>query len=253
MHTINRRVLSTSLALALSVAVASTAAHAQALPDARAVLARYVQVTNAAKLASTPGQRMKGTFEMAAQGLSGQVEGFRDRQGRSLQVINIPGIGELKEGTDTNFKWSMNPIEGPKIIEGKEYLEAREREDPRAAVRDPALVINAVTAGIDTVDKAPCVRLTLTWKSGRTTNECYSQATGYLVSSESTETTSMGKISIKTTYFDYKTFDGITLPTRTVQSATGTEVVLRLTDLVFETIDPARFTLPPEIQTLRKK
>jgi hypothetical protein len=252
MPTITGRALYAGLAFAIATTVASRAADGQT-PDPRAVLARYVQVTNSTKLASTPGQRMKGSFEMAAAGLSGKVEGYRDRQGRSLQVITIPAIGEMKEGTDIDFKWSMNPIEGPKIIEGKEFLEAREREDPRAAVRDPSLVVNAEFVKRDTVDSQSCVRLKLTWKSGRTTNECYSESTGYLVASESVETTSMGQISITTTYHDYKAFDGITLPTRTVQRATGTEVVLRLTELVFETVDPAKFVLPAEIQTLRKK
>src|SRR5690349_7981373 len=83
MKTIHRRGLHTGFALALI----ATSAHGQALPDPRAVLAKYVQATNAAKLATIPGQRMKGTFEMPAQGLSGQVEGYRDRTGRSLQVI----------------------------------------------------------------------------------------------------------------------------------------------------------------------
>jgi hypothetical protein len=253
MHTINGRMLSTSLAFALSTAVASYAAHAQALPDPRAVLARYVQVTNATKLLTSPGQRMKGTFEMPAQGLSGQVEGYRDRQGRSVQVVTLAAIGAMKEGTDIDFKWSMNPIEGPKLIEGKEFIQAREREDPRAAARDPALVVNAVTVRRDSAGGAPCVLLTLTWKSGRSTNECYSESTGYLLSTESKETSAMGEIALKVTYHDYKTFDGITVPTRTVQSATGTEIVLRLTELVFETIDPEKFTLPPEIQALRKK
>jgi hypothetical protein len=240
-------------AVVLAVAALATNSRAQALPDPRAVMARYVQVTNATKLLSLPGQRMKGTFEMPAAGLSGTVEGYRDNQGRSLQVITIPAIGEMKEGTDTSFKWSMNPIEGPKLIEGKEYLEAREREDPRASVRDPALVVNAVAVRRDSVGGEKCVLLTLTWKSGRSTNECYSESSGYLLSSESKETTSMGEIAIKIQYMDYKNFDGITLPTRTIQSATGTEIVLRMTELVFEKIDPAKFVLPPEIQTLRKK
>ena len=253
MSTINGRVLGASLAIALFATVASSVTQAQALPDPRAVLARYVQVTNSSKLLSSPGQRMKGTFEMPAAGLTGQVEGYRDRQGRSLQVVSLPAIGQMKEGTEPDFKWSMDPIQGPKLIEGKEFNEAREREDPRAAVRDPALVVNAVAVRRDSVGGTPCVLLTLTWKSGRSTNECYSESTGYLLSSESKETTSMGDIALKVTYWDYKTFDGITVPTRTVQSATGTEIVLRLTELVFEAIDPARFTLPAEIQALRKK
>jgi hypothetical protein len=253
MHTTIDRVLGKSLTVALSIAVASYAAHAQALPDPRAVLARYVQVTNATKLLSSPGQRMKGTFGMPAAGITGQVEGYRDGQGRSLQVITIPAIGQMKEGSEPDFKWSMDPIQGPKIIEGKEFIEAREREDPRAATRDPALVLNAVAVRRDSVGGAPCVVLTLTWKSGRSTNECYSESTGYLLSSESKETTAMGEIAIRITYMAYKPFDGITVPTRTVQNVAGTELVLEVNELVFEAIDPAKLVLPAEIQTLRKK
>lgn len=253
MHTKTSGMLSRAFAFTLTSTMAAVVAHAQALPDPRAVMAKYVQVTNAAKLASTPGQRMKGTFELPAAGLTGQVEGYRDRSGRSLQVITIAAIGQMKEGTEADFKWSMNPIEGPKLIEGKEFTEAKEREDPRAAVRDPALVVDAVALERTTVDGKACVKLKLSWKSGRSTTECYEDATGYLLSSESTETTSMGQIAIVITYSDYKAFNGITVPTKMVQKASGTEVVLRWTELLFEPVDPAIFALPPEIQALRKK
>jgi hypothetical protein len=200
-----------------------------------------------------PGQRMKGTFEMPSQGIKGEVAGYRDKAGRSLQVVTIPGLGEMKEGTDTSFKWSMNPLEGPKLIEGQEYIEAKEREDPRASLRDPALVVQAETIKRDNADGKPCVQLKLTWKSGRITNECYDEQTGLLLSSESTEKSAMGAMSITSIYSDYKTFEGITVPTKMIQRVSGTELVLTWTELVFETVDPAKFVLPPEIQTLRKK
>ncbi len=231
----------------------AASASAQPLPDPRALLAKYAKATNAAKLVNISGYRVKGTFEYPAAGMTGVLEIFRDSHGRYLQVVNLPGFGEMKEGIDTAFKWSMNAAEGPKVTEGQEFLEARERVDPRASLRDPSLVIGAEAIERTTVDSEPCVRLKLTWKSGRVTNDCYNETTGLLVSSQSTETTSMGKIDVVTIFKDYKTFDGITMSTKVIQRAMNTELVQKMTDVAFESVDPSKFALPPEIQALRKK
>ena len=63
----------------------------------------------------------------------------------------------------------------------------------------------------------------------------------------------MGQIASTTTFSDYKTFEGITLPTKTVQRAVGTEITVRLTEVVFGAVDPAKLAVPPEILALRKK
>ena len=237
--------------LVLLAAVWAPASGAQTA--ARAILARYAEVTNAAKFATLPGHRVKGTFDLPAAGLSGSMEGFSDQAGRAVQIITLPGIGEMKEGVDTAFAWSMNPIEGPKLIEGKEFVENREREDPRAMRRDPAIVIDAQTLGDTTIDGDECVRLKLKWKSGRESTECYSKKSGLLIAADGVETSAMGEIKVSTSYSDYKTFEGITLPTKTVQRAAGTEVTLRITEVVFGAVDPAKLAIPPEIQALRKK
>jgi hypothetical protein len=238
---------------ALVAAIAPILLSAQTLPDARAVLTRYAQATNAAKLATFAGHRVKGTFELPAAGLTGTMEGYSDQLGRSVQIITLAAIGEVKEGVDTAFAWSLDPMQGPKLIEGKEFIESREREDPRAMRRDPALVLQAQTLERTVIDSVPCVKVKLTWKSGRTTTEYFSEKTGLLVQAESTETSSMGDLAVTTSYGDYKTFDGITMPTKTVQKANNTEVTLRLTEVVFGPVDPAKLAIPPEILALRKK
>ena len=242
-----------TLASAATLLAGVAGAQQAALPDARAVLARYAEVTNAAKFASLPGHRVKGTFDLPAAGLTGSMEGYADELGRAVQIITLAGIGEIKEGVDTAFGWSLNPIEGPKLIEGKEFLENREREDPRAMRRDPAVVLEAQAIERTTIDGDACVKVKLKWKSGRETTECYSEKSGLLVSVDGVETSAMGDIAVTTIYSEYKTFEGITLPTKTVQRAAGTEITVRITEVVFGAIDPAKLAIPPEILALRGK
>lgn len=236
-----------------SLSFAQGAGAAGALPDARAVLKRYVDVTGVAKLTSLPGIHMRGTFEVPAGGLSGTMEQFVDKSWRTLQVTVISGIGEMRQGSDSMFAWTVDPVQGPRLLEGREFAERREQEDPRGMRRDPSYVVNAQTLERSVVDGEACVKLKLTWKSGRETTECYSEKTGLLVSMDGTETTSMGPIPSSTSFAEYKTFDGIMFATKVTQRAQGIEAIQRVTEVVFETVDPSALALPPAIQALRKR
>ncbi|HYV95832.1 MAG TPA: hypothetical protein VE967_00100 [Gemmatimonadaceae bacterium] len=249
MHTFTRSARSF---VALSFSLAVLPLHAQQLPDARAVLARYAQATGAAKIATLPGRHTKGTIEMSAQGMTGTVEGYADKDGRNIQMISLAGI-DFRTGVDTNFAWSIDAMQGPRLIQGKEFEEQREDLDPRAMRRDPAVVVEATTIERATVDGQPCIKLHLKWKSTKETTECYSEATGLLVSKEGTQTSAMGQMQLTTLYADYKTFEGVTVPTKVTQRAAGTELVSRMTEVTFGPVDPAKLAPPPEIVALRKK
>ena len=247
------RVIQSGFAFALAMTVAAADVRAQQLPEARAVLARYAKEVNAEKLATLPGYRATGTVEYAAMNLRGPLEIYRDGNGRYVQIVTFGAMGQLKEGLDTTFKWSVNASEGPKVTEGQEYIEARERVDPRGPKRDPALVVGAQTLERTVIDSQPCVKVKLTWKSGRTTTDCYSDATGLLVSMESNDTSSMGRLASQTLYSEYKTIEGVKIAMKVVVRSMGVDLVQRLNEVVFEKVDPAKVAPPPEIQALRKK
>jgi hypothetical protein len=232
-------------------ALGSGVLHAQTLPDARAVLARYAKATNAAKVVASGGHASVGTFSMA--GFSGPAHAYTDERGRSAQVVTLAGVGEIRQGVDTNFAWSLDPSQGPKLIEGREFAEMRERYNPRAMLRDPAIVTGAETLARVDVQGETCISVKLSWKSGRTTTECYSEKTGLLLSVEGVEQSSMGAIPFTTLYSEYKEFNGVTLPTKSVQRAVGTEVTMIISSVTLGPVDPAKLALPAEIQALRGK
>lgn len=248
------RMRAVSAAVVMGLAAAVPVASAQNLPAARAVLTRYAEATGASKLSQQQGYHVKGTFEVIAQGLRGTLEGWRDlASGRSLQVLTLPGLGEIKTGLDSEFGWSTSPFEGAKILDVKEFTEQREKDDIRTMRRDPEVVLEALAIERATVDSQPCIVLKLKWKSGRETTECYSEANGLLVRSEAVETTSAGAIPTTTLYSEYKKFGDITMPTKAVQRAAMLEITQRITDVEFGAVDAAKLTPPPEIQALRKQ
>ncbi len=248
-----RSLIRAGLLLAPLAFVAPQSATAQALPDARALITRYVEVTGAAKMVDVPGVRTTGTFDLAAVGISGALEAIMSKDGRSLTTIDIPGVGEVKQGTEPDFAWSMDPFQGPRVIEGAEFAQLKEQQDPRAQLRDAAFVTSATSVERTTMDGQPCVKVKLAWKSGRESTECYSEQTGLLVASEGVQKSPMGDIPTFTFYREYKDLGyGVKTATKVVQQAMGQEQVLSFTAMRVEAIPPEVFVVPAEIKALRK-
>jgi hypothetical protein len=248
-----KTLLRAGLLLAPLAFVFPQSVDAQALPEARALIARYIEVSGAAKLADVPGMRTKGTFDLAAVGISGALEAIQSKDGRSVTTINIPGVGEVKQGTELDFAWAMDPFQGPRVIEGAEFAQLKEQQNPKAQLRDAAFVTSATSIERTTMDGQPCVKVKLQWKSGRESTECYSEQTGFLVASEGVQKSPMGDIPTSTFYREYKDIGyGVMSATKVVQQIMGQEQVLSFTSLIVEAIPPEAFVVPAEVKALRK-
>ena len=248
------KVLSRTLAVlaAFTVAAMPAIASGQDLPEARAVLNKFAEATGAKALEAAPGVFMRGRVELPSAGLSGSVESYMDRTGRSLQVMVMEGIGEMKQGTSTDFGWSLDPVSGARILSDKEYADRRDSESIAGMLRQESMITEARTLARTTIDGQPCVQLMIKWKSGRQSSECYSESTGLLVSITSTQASAMGDIPYSSSLMDYKTVNGVTLPMRVVQRLAAQEFTIRFSEVRIEAIDPVKLALPSEIQALRR-
>jgi hypothetical protein len=167
--------------------------------------------------------------------------------------MTLPGIGEMRSGFDGTVGWSLNPLEGPRVLSGQELEQVRDDADFRAALRDDNLITSMETVERKDVDGQTCYRVRIVWKSGRETYDCYAVDSGLLLSTELRTETVMGTVDATVLFSDYKAFDGVRLPTRTVQKVMGQEFVMTVNSVRFEPIDPAVFELPAEIQALVRR
>lgn len=253
-HSAAARFLATALAAPLLWATLPSAVSAQeGLPSAATIVARYVQAIGGARAILAAGSMHSiGSYAVPTMGLTGEVETFQMQPNRSLTRVTIPGIGDIVRGYDGNVGWSLNPMEGPRLLEGPELKQMHDESDLRSMVRDPELVASMTTLDRTEQNGAACYRVKIVWKSGRESTDCYAVDSGLLVASTVTVTSPMGQIDAQIFYDEYREFSGIKMATLTRQQLMGTEQTFQLRSVEFGRVDPGVFQPPAEIQALRK-
>jgi len=224
--------------------------RAQSLPQAREIVDRYVDaVGGEAALRRHTSWKAQGRFSVPASGLAGELEAYQ-APGRMFARINIPGIGELLRGYDGTVGWSMNPLEGPRILDGPELAQTREELSRGATLRDSTVVSSLQTLEKTTMNGEECWKVKVVWKSGRESIDCYSVSSALLIATEGKTTTPMGEFQYTTDIHDYKQFGDVRIATRVVQRALGQEQVVTTESVQFGPVDAALFALPEPIKAL---
>lgn len=237
----------TPLATAFLLAATSLAAQ-----DIDAIFDRYNKAVDPGnRAAALPGMKLSGEFEMAAAGIKATMEIFQRRPRQVLTVIQIPGLGEMRQGYDGTTTWSSDPMGGPRILTGLEAATITDGADLETIRRARANFAAVEPVGEAEIEGEKCVRVHLTWKSGRKTTECYSVTSGLVIESAGTQQTPQGEIQTSTRISDYRDVGGVMMPHLMVTSMMGIQQVIRITAIEPGEQDAARFELPAAIKALR--
>src|SRR5262245_26219433 len=105
---------------------AAESAKSSALPSARSIIDRHITAIGgrAAILAHT-STHATGTISMGGTGMTGAVEIYAAKPDKALTKISLGGIGEVIEGFDGTHGWTLQPLTGPMLAEGKELAEKK--------------------------------------------------------------------------------------------------------------------------------
>lgn len=225
---------------------------AASLPPAAVLVAKYASAIGAPAMIRAPQVTTRGGMTMSAAGITATFELVQLAPNRMQMVTTIPGVGAIQVGFDGTTTWSVDPMQGPRVLTGKEADELREQADPRATGRSPELFTSVQTVADTTMNGERCYLVKLTWKSGRETFDCYSATSGLMVGSKSVQQTQMGAIPVTTLYSDYKKFGDFLVPTKTVNSMMGQEQVMTVTAVEVGTGAGVTITAPAEIKALAK-
>lgn len=241
-------------ALALAALVAPAALRAQAaLPEARAVIDRYVEASGGrAALEKAATSHATGTFAMPGAGLSGALVVY-SAPNRMATNIDIAGLGVIRSGYNGEVAWSMDPMSGVRVLDGKEKAAMVEATAPGAAWRDPSLVTSLTTVGRDTIQGTACVKVKTVWKSGRETHDCFAEDTGLLHATIASQESPMGTVEVTSVLSDYRTVNGVQMPAKVTQLMMGQQMVTTTDTLEFGSVPSDAFALPPEVQAMVKK
>jgi len=241
-----------ALLLLLGALLASSGvAEAQDLPEGRALVDRYVELIGGREAAlSRRFMRSTGSFQMPALGITGQLVAYQGQPGKNAVTVDIPGLGQIRSGFNGEVGWSLDPIQGPRLMTGAELAQTKEEASFASSIRDASLVSSAQTVEQAEMNGQACWRVKLTWNSGRETFDCYSVQSGLMVGSTSSQESPTGRIEVTTLLDEYREFGGVRMPTRMTQQMMGQEQVMVIENVEFPAPDDSVFALPPEIQAL---
>jgi hypothetical protein len=237
-------------ALTLSVA----RLDAQALPDAKELIANYGKAVGGDAWKAHKSARMKATLEVPAAGMKADIEAlhtFEDR--KFFMKTAIPGMGEVLAGFDGTTAWSKEPMSGARVLTGAEADQAAEEADPAASLRQSANIVKSETLEKTTMNSQECYKVRHTWKSGRTSHDCFSAKDGLIVATMVKQVSPMGEMDVTTLLSEYKDFGGIKRASVTTMQLMGSEIKTTVTAWEWDNVKESEMEPPADIKALLKK
>jgi len=253
MLTRTRRTL--TIALLAVLTVPALTAHGQApLPSGADLVARHVAaIGGEAAWRAVTSSRATGTIELPTQNIRGTLEMLSARPARSVLRIDIAGLGRTEVGFSDGIGWMLDPMVGPSLVTGAALVQMKNDTHFDAALHPPDLIASVATIARVEFDGRQAFKATVTYVTGQTQDEFFDADTGLMIGTEGTNDTPMGKVPMKVTLRDYKTFGAIKLPTRVIQSALATEQHFVIEAVELNTVKPETLDPPPMIRAMIKK
>lgn len=245
------RCVALSFGAAVLAVPAAALAQAASLPAARDLVARHVAAIGGRDaVIRHPFFRAKGTLEMPAAGMKGELEVAGAKPNLVVMRISVPGAGEMLQGFDGKHGWAMDPFQGPRLIEGNELAQMMDEAEFGSVLRESANIASMETTEKVSLGGEECYKVRITWKSGRETFDCYSVSSGLLIGGFSKQESPMGAIEAVTEFKDYQDFSGLKQPTKIVLSVMNQQQVLTFTAYEYGPVQQDAFAPPPAIATL---
>ena len=234
-------------------APASAPTPTTALPSARSIIDRHIAAVGGRKaiLAHT-SSHATGTMTVAGSGITGVLDVYSAKPDKSLVKINLGGIGDVFEGFNGTHAWSVSPITGPMLTQGKELAEKKFDADFYSDLHEDARYASMKTVEKTTFEGRPCYKVSLIRKDGGEDIELYDAETGLKAGAIVTRESQMGPMTVTQVHSDYKKFGGMLLATTMKQTAMGVEQVLKITSVEFDNVAPSMFEPPAQIKALIK-
>ena len=243
--------LAQSPAVAPAPAEATPAAAKADLPTFDEIHARNIEAMGGAeKLDAIEDMTITGFMEIPAMGLKGAMKAYHRKPDLMTSTITLPGLGEIRSGTNGTVGWSMDPMRGPALTEPKELAQQRAMERLSAARMNPREVFPEIEVlSIQPFGGRPCYEVSFKGPELSLVG-FYDVETSLVGGMRMTMSSPMGEIPMEILVSDYKTFGDVLQPTRTTVNVMGQQQVVGIENVTFGEIDPAVFELPDAIKGL---
>jgi hypothetical protein len=221
------------------------------LPPAKQILSNYVNtIGGEERVRSRTSMLVEGKFQVPSQGMNGDMTIQAAAPNLMHVEIEIEGLGKFRQGFDGKVGWTLNPLQGPALMEGLALADVARQADFYSELNFDKNYKSIETVGRTNFEGIECYEVRLMPHEGSEASMFFDVATGLLVGMNSTAHLPQGDFPTTTRFEDYKDFDGIKMPTRITNKQLGVQQVMIYDKVTHDAVDKSVFELPQPIKAL---
>jgi hypothetical protein len=241
-------------AAVMTALLAQAVAAQEAPPPAEQVIERYVQAIGGRdRVLGAGSTHTTGTLEIPAAGMTGTIEMKVAGPQAMVTRVSITGFGEQNIGVLDGVAWSIDPMQGPRLMEGRELAAILETSHPGVALRDAEHFSSRESIGFSEYNGQRCVEVRFVYNSGREATDCFSVESGLLIGTRTRMESAMGSMETTQEMREHKEFAGITSATHVIQYVSGIEQHTRLATIEYGTVERSAIEMPAQIKALLER
>lgn len=231
------------LGIVLAVAMPSAAGGQ---PSAEALIARHDSLVGGrAAFDRLTSMRLTGTFGVPMVGLEAPLEIVKVRPNRFILRATLGPMGELLTGHDGTTAWSIQPGQGPRVLQGPEAAMMASQADFFADLHDLGQFASLTVLPTERFEGRDVHPVRLVRRTGEVLTEYFDAVTGLSAGVRTSVEGPQGAMEVVAVLADYQRFGSLLLPTTRRQQTAMLETVLRISAVEFDRADAAA-TQPPE-------
>jgi hypothetical protein len=224
----------------------NTDTKAAALPNVDEILEKYVKALGGKeaveKLSSCSS---KGTFEIEAMNLTGDMERYQKAPNKFATLFSIPGMGGGGSGYDGDKGWDSNPMSGLRDLSGEELAVLKREADFYQPLNFKKHFPKLEVKGKQTVGSSETYVVIATPDVGGPEKLYFDIATGLLVRWDAEHETAQGKLASESYFDEYKEVGGVKMAHSLKIVSPMFSLKIKFTDIKTNVeIDDAKFSKP---------
>ena len=234
-----------------SSAPASTPTASAGQPSAAALIARHDSLVGGrAAFDGLTSMRLTGTFGVPMVGLEAPLEIVKVKPNRFLLRATLGPMGELLTGHDGTTAWSIQPGQGPRILQGPEAAMLATQADFFADLHDLGQFVSVTALPAERFEGREAYPVRLVRRTGEVLTEYFDAASGLSAGVRTSVAGPQGTMEVVAVLADYQRFGSLLLPTTRLQRTSMLETVLRIASVEYDRADASATQAPESIRAL---
>ena len=216
------------------------------LPNAKDIVERHIKAIGGrdAFLKRTSSYQ-KADVEIAPMGVKGVVETFHRSDDRLFIKNSLAGIGDILMGYDGQNAWTVNPIQGNRILEGKELLQMKRLATFDRETAFDKLYTSLKVRGIEPVGGRQAYVIVASSNGLPDDVYYFDIETSLLLRSDSVSISPEGEQPMTTFFEGYRDVEGTKTPSKIRAKTSAFEVISTVTEVKHNIpIEDAKFIQP---------